>query len=327
MTYPAGEARRITNDAIRYERISALANGKMFAVPRRESISSIWTLDLDSGTAVQRTAENPNLLGVMGMTALPDGRLLLTKVDSPRIDLWITDVDGKNETRLSNEDAHDTSPAINSDGRLIVFASKRDGSKRIWRMDIDGQNRRQLSDESEEVDDNPKILADNRTVVFTRAKAGYRSRLMKTSIDGGPSEPLVSAPTDILDYAGVSRDGKYLSYWSQVWDAKENIFNSTQKVLRIDGEKFIPTDLSFKADRRPYAASEWTADNRLLFQTTADLSNIYVVSINGGAPKKLTDFSSGTIQWYALSADGKTVFIVRGIDTNDIFLLRDTSGL
>ena len=326
LTYPAGEARRITNDAIRYDRMSGLARGNMFAVPRRESISSIWTLDLDSGTAIQRTAENPNLLGVMGMAALPDGRLLLTKVDSPRIDLWITDVDGKNETRLSNDDAVDTSPTVTSDGRLIVFASKRNGSKRIWRMDIDGQNRRQLSDESEEVDDTPKILTDNKTVVFTRAKAGYRSRIMRTSIDGGPTEPLLTAPTDILDYPGVSRDGKYLSYWSQVWDAKKHVYNSTQKVLRIEGEKFLPTDVSFKAERRPFAASEWTDDNRLLFQTTADLSNIYVVSLNGGAPKKLTNFSSGTVQWYALSADGKTVFIVRGIDTHDIFLISDASG-
>jgi len=63
-------------------------------------------------------------------------------------EIFMADIDGGNETNLSNNAAFDGWPVFSPDGRRIAFASNRSGPARtgqIWLMNIDGGDLKQLS--------------------------------------------------------------------------------------------------------------------------------------------------------------------------------------
>ena len=63
-------------------------------------------------------------------------------------EIFVIDIDGENETNLSNNAAFDGWPVWSPDGSLIAFASNRSGPERtgqIWTMHPDGSNAKQIS--------------------------------------------------------------------------------------------------------------------------------------------------------------------------------------
>ena len=69
----------------------------------------------------------------------------------------------------------------------------------------------------------------------------------------------------------------------------------------------------------------WTADGRDLtyVDTKGGVSNIWIQSLDGGAPKQLTDFKDQRIFGFAWSRDGKQLALSRGVVNSDVVLIRD----
>jgi tricorn protease-like protein len=62
----------------------------------------------------------------------------------------------------------------------------------------------------------------------------------------------------------------------------------------------------------------------LLYEADHDgVSNIWLKRLNGGPPKKLTDFQSEAILAFDLSRDGKNLIYSRGGWVFDLVLVRD----
>jgi TolB protein len=61
-------------------------------------------------------------------------------------DIYAADVDGRQLTRLTDNDVYDAECAVSPDGRRIVFTSLRDGDLDLYAMDADGRNVRRLTD-------------------------------------------------------------------------------------------------------------------------------------------------------------------------------------
>ncbi len=57
--------------------------------------------------------------------------------------------------------------------------------------------------------------------------------------------------------------------------------------------------------------------------TIADVSNFWAQPINGGLPKRLTDFKSNQIFHFAWSIDGRQLALSRGFVTTDVVLVGD----
>ena len=57
----------------------------------------------------------------------------------------------------------------------------------------------------------------------------------------------------------------------------------------------------------------WSADEKALYyvRDTAGVENIWSRPIAGGAPRKLTDFSSGRVLWPNIAGDGSTIVFER----------------
>lgn len=104
---------------------------------------------------------------------------------------------------------HDYSPAVSPDGKLIAFASSRDGVQRIWI--------KQVADGSEVAltpgpDDFPRFTPDGSSIVYTHADPGRPGSLWRVPVVGGE-------PRRILDGAGttdVSPDGSTLAFTRNV---------------------------------------------------------------------------------------------------------------
>ena len=86
------------------------------------------------------------------------------------------DGDGSNQTRLTRNEAWDSSPAWSPDGRRIAFQSDRDGAGEIYAMDGDGSNQTRLTRDLAS-DMEPALSPDGRRMAF-ESDRGSRPSLL-----------------------------------------------------------------------------------------------------------------------------------------------------
>ena len=80
----------------------------------------------------------------------PDGkRRAYISTDDGDAEIWVSDADGKNPKRLTDNKAIDNFPGWTPDGKRLVFASTRTGRWQIWIMEADGSNPTRLTDHAE----------------------------------------------------------------------------------------------------------------------------------------------------------------------------------
>jgi TolB protein len=204
------------------------------------------------------------------------------------------------------------SPSVSPDGRYIVFASTRTGSRCIWRTDIDGSNPKQLTDGIDAR--GPDISPDGKWVVYWDAGSGTRT-LWKVSIDGG-------SPVQLTDYfsraPSISPDGKQLVFFF----LDESVSPKRFRIAVIPFEGGPPAKV-FDLPELPGQAVRWTSDARALtyLDTRNGVYNIWAQPLDGGAPRQLTNFTSDQIFAYAWSSDGKQLACARGNQISDVVLI------
>jgi len=78
-------------------------------------------------------------------------------------------------------------------------------------------------------------------------------------------------------------------------------------------------------EHAPDAAIAWTPDGRgiVFVDSLGGIPNLWSQWLDGGPPKKLTDFKENGLRHFAWSRDGKQLALARGILTSDVVLIRD----
>ena len=75
------------------------------------------------------------------------GRIVFSSFRDGNPEIYVMDVDGRNQENLTNHPAYDHSPDWSPDRTKIAFVSNRDGGKsQIYVMDADGKNVIRLTD-------------------------------------------------------------------------------------------------------------------------------------------------------------------------------------
>jgi TolB protein len=190
-------------------------------------------------------------------------------------------------------------PAWSPDGRLIAFASRRDGVSHIYVMRADGTNVRQVTKGKLE-DDGPAWAPDGRRIVFSRERALY-----VVPSAGGPARRLRRGDAGDAGNPTWSPDGKVIAY-----DYRRPGFGSREVwVVGADGDR--PRQLT-KFDVLSTLPS-WSPDgSRLAFQSNLRGGHveIYTIGRDGRKLRRETRSSIDTID-PAWSPNGKEIAFSR----------------
>ena len=319
ISYPGGEAKKLTDDQSAYGTFSLAADSRTLAASTIELHNSIWTAPIGGGVSSPAVLTGQITTGTGNHLVyhwLPDGRILSTSSASNPlgVDIWVMNADGTGLMRLTTA-GHNEAPAVSPDGRYIVFASDRAGRLNLWRMESDGSNLRQLTQGSDERF--PACSPDGQWVVYTSADD---ETLWKMPLAGGEAQQLTGKGWRA---SAISPDGKWIA--SFYIDSQQPNARMKIGVIPIEGGPPIK-QFDFPPDIRPSQVLRWTPDGQAVtYPGKRDgIYNLWRQPIKGGQPTPLTDFkSTDQIFSFAWSPDGKQIVFSRGAWVSDVTLMRD----
>jgi len=315
LSYPEGEARKVTNDSNNYSAVSVSADSSVMVTTQTNSLSSIWVMASDGAN---RSAEEVTTrTGNEGPVWTADGKIIYASNANGNWDLWVMDADGGNRKQLTLNADRNWCPSVSADGQYVVFVSNRTGFIHVWRMDKDGSNLKQMTNGGGEVW--PVCSPDGRWVMYVQLNQG-KPTLWKIPLDGG-------TPVQLTDkFSGapqISPDGKLVAciYFDEASTSARLALISSEggkpvKLFDIQPTAVLPNSLELGVIR-------WTTDGKAMtyVDTRKGVSNIWRQPLDGGKPVQLTDFKSDRIFSFDWSRDGKQLALGRGTLTNDVVLI------
>jgi Tol biopolymer transport system component len=303
LSYPGGEAQKVTNDLNSYPAISLTADSSLLATVQTETVANIWVAQIGDNQHATQLTSGRNLN--FAPSWAPDGKI----VYASNADLYSIDSRGGTPRQLTANAHANDGPSTPRDGRYIIFVSDRTGVPCIWRMDMDGGNPKQLTDG---YDISPHCSLDGHWLVYTHiSNAGT---IWKVPIDGGQPALLTERPS----YSpAISPDGKQIvcSYLEEP--------NSPVKLAILPLEGGQPIRTFALPNGFPETNLRWTTDGRAIVYGVrrSGVSNLWAQPVDGSAAKQLTNFMSDLIFSFDFSADGKGLALSRGTQTSDVVLI------
>jgi serine/threonine protein kinase/Tol biopolymer transport system component len=317
ISFPGGEARRLTNDLMDYQpsSLDLTQDGKTLVEIELTTVSDLWVAPGgDTARAKQITSKEP--VGA-GFSWAPDGSIVFASEDG---DIFSSHADGSGRTPLTPNERGNSEPSVCSDGRYVVYAAYRDEKWGIWRMDADGSNPIRIADET--LGSGPRCSPDGKWVVYLRGEIPAR-----VPITGG-SPPVVLAP-DTESGGGywpdISPEGKRIAYLAFPNNSTGGTMApSASQPLQL---KVIPLEGGAPLQQFDWPATagnpRWAPGGEAVeyVLTRNGVSNIWRQKLSGGPPKQKTNFSSGLIFDFAWSRDGKQLALTRGSQSSDVILI------
>ena len=326
VSYPQGNARRITNDLNLYVDETITADGSAIVTVQTAILANLWvayTSEIAHPQGAKQITSGPNLAdGYLGLSWMPDGRILYGYYDRGEARLATISPDGSKSTDIRFPPGFYDSASACGDRRTIVFRADISGTRGIWRADSDGGNLRNIVRDVAAFA--PACSPDAKTVVYTTVKAN-EPRLWKVPTDGG--QPLQLSGDSLL-FPAISPDGRSIAALHAVSPNELQQF----AILRADGGPILATfELSFGFFfiGEGGAALRWAPDGGSL---------VYIVNHNGGSdlwaqpvhlanasmkasPKQLISFSGDPIFTFAWSTKGDQLALARGRISADAVLI------
>jgi len=166
-------------------------NGK----EKDDSTFHVYTINID-GTNRKRINDkgadacsyfNPNGKSIIWTSTkdnldLPAGNFSDPKNYPQGAELYISDLDGKNIVRLTNNKVYDAEVTYAPDGHKIIFGRQIDGQMDLWTMDPDGSNQKQITFTPDWQEGGALYLPDNKTIItraWKKSEEGNRGRSMQ----------------------------------------------------------------------------------------------------------------------------------------------------
>jgi serine/threonine protein kinase len=300
VSYPSAEKRRFSNDLSDYGlSLELTQNGQMLVALERTESAHIWIVP--GGQTAQATQITSGETPDDGIAPGPGGKLMVRSRGS---DLSLMNVDGTQRQLLRPGLRNYISMSSCSD-RYLVFDSYEENKLRLFRSDADGSNPTKLSDDTF----NSECSPDGTWVLFDSSHKLYR-----LPIEGGTPFELYTSSNGVT--GAISPDGKWIACAYQ-----ESGPVPASKLAVIPAEGGAPTSVFV----RPIGAGRvrWSPDQKSLqyLLTRRGATNVWEQPLTGGAPRQVTNFTSGQIFDYAWSRDGNQLLLAKGEETSDVVLL------
>jgi Tol biopolymer transport system component/predicted Ser/Thr protein kinase len=308
VTFPAGEARRFTNDPTDYSVccLDLTHDGKTLAVMQDNSSSDLWVAaeaNLDEARQVTSGEQYPAVF----WTA--DARLL-TRSSGPVVTIG---VDDGAPIRVPLRDATPFLPSACGDGRYLVYVARKGTTSDVWRVDAaDGANPTQLT----QVGSAGRLACspDGKWVAYTASNPNTFSSAWRVSIDGGSPSKLA----ENLDRPRVpiSPDSRMMAV--RQW-GKTPASPSVLTVVSAESGKVLYTFESPPGIQ----VFGWSGDGRALNYalTRGGVGNLWEQPLTGGPPRQITHFKSELIRDFDWSHGGKQLAVARGHLNSNVVLI------
>jgi Tol biopolymer transport system component len=307
ISYPKGEARRLTNDLNDYGvALDVTRNGDTLAAITSTAVANVWVFaDTDAAQGRQITSGN---LAMFDVAEGPDGRIL--SIDGYG-GLSATNTDGSQHGTFADvPDAEWLTPC----GSYVVLTSSRPGAVTLMRVDSDGSNPVKLASGSLW---SPACSPDGRLVFYVTVDSPQK--IWRIPIQGGNPVQIAEILGDsISGRMSVSPNGEFIAYpYTRFTSPAGPGWNLA--VIPITGGSPIKTLNVPNDSSRP----RWSPQGKGLqyMLTHNGTTNIWEQPLAGGEPQQITRFASGQIFDFNWSADGKRLLVSRGETTNDVVLL------
>lgn len=309
-----GAARRVTHDLNDYHDLSLTADASRLTAVQVHSASSIWVAPEGDANRVKQIASNAGWTQETAWTL--DGRIVFSSSAGGSAEVWVMNADGSNPKQLTTGARVSCGLTVSPDGHSIFFASDRAGRFNIWRVDSEGGGLERLTAGDGEF--YPRATPDARWVVFQRGEV--EPRLWKVPAGGG--EPVQVTETRALGPA-VSPDGKLIAYHHLDPDVDKSRWR-IGVVSSAGGPRLKWFDLPPTVTQR---FVRWSPDGQSIAYVNSPrgLSDIWLQPLDGSPPRRLTAFKAEQILAFDWSRDGRSLALVRGVETSEVVLIRDAA--
>ena len=326
LSYPNGDVKQITKDTNSYYGASVTADGKTIATIQSSSVAGIWEWEIASGKARQISPNDRDRIGTEGLTVAPNGKIIYAKQQNKEnSEIWEMDF-GNNVTKplTAKNSGRNAYPVISADGSFIFYESFRNGGYDIWRMNADGSNPLQITKTPEIIETLGGVSPDGKSLIFTeRSKENATPAIMRISTETGESNAVIKNENQYPQAAQLSPDGKNLLYTNAPTQFDHKVIpQSSLYISTFDGKNIGQTKEILKTlNSNQY---RWSPGGKFLYYTDLSGNNSDVWKLNpaDGKTSKITNFNLEKIIRYAVSPDGKKLYLVRGSSTQDIILIK-----
>jgi len=253
-------------------------------------------------------------------TLSPDGSMMVyTAVDGGDTDIFTRRVDGLNATNLTEEfTGEDIAPALSPDGRLIAFASARDGGG-LFVMGATGESPRRLTDTGAD----PAWSPDGRRLVFATEQIinpftrQTMSELWTVDVESGAAERLFAGDAVQPSW---SPSGARIAYWRIEANGQRDLFT-----IAADGSDPIAATSDSATDWSPV----WSPDGRWLYFSSDRGGSMGIwriaiedaTGVTSGEPEQITTGASAGAGALAFSGDGRRLAFVSALVESDLLRL------
>jgi eukaryotic-like serine/threonine-protein kinase len=304
ISYPGGEAQRLTNDLSDYGLYIDLSHdGKTLAAIETRQISHVWIAPQGKSDRAKQITfqESPDTSVVPG----PAGKLL---VDSGGFDIALMNADGSERRQLMPQ-AHNVGSFSACDDRYVVLDSLIDKRLQLWRTDADGSNPKLLAEDAVF----PDCAPDGKSVVYGN---GLGEKFFRLPIEGGTAQEIPVQGQEGPPQLRISPDGNWIAY---VYLKSNSPGKEQLAVMPATGGapvQLFPLPEGTNAFR-------WSPDGKgVQFVLTHNgAANIWEQPIAGGPRQQVTNFTSGAIFDFAWTREGKQLLLAKGETNTDVIIL------
>jgi Tol biopolymer transport system component len=313
-----GTARTLTNDLSDYHDADLSRDSNALVTVQSQVLSNVFVTN--KSIPNDRGQITSGVGRYFDLTWAPDGKILYASDASGDANIYEVSGDGSSTRQLTSGMKRNYAPSVSPDNRYIVFHSNRSGNFQVWRMDRDGNNPIQLTQGNSE-SNWPRFSPDSKWVFYEHFEPGVQGSVWKVPVGGGTpmkmTDGFTTRPT-------LSPDGKWLAYWYN--ENKPNSRWQLQLLAIADGKIAKTFEVPASVGVRWDTTVVWTADSKSLsyVDRRAGIENLWAQSIDGGAPKQITNFTDNRIFSFDWSRDGKLV-TSRGVITSDVVLITDAT--
>ena len=259
-------------------------------------------------------------------------------------DIFTVPAGGGLARQITTNPAHDTEPLWSPDGKYIVFASFREGSKDIWAIPAEGGSPLRLTDFGGA--ENPlAVTPDGRVIFASNIQEDPVSsvfpgdgKLYSISLAQALAAPREALPVpeqlSSMQIENVSVNASGVMLYED-WKGYEDSFRKhhtsavTRDIWKLESGKYTKLTSYVGEDRNPVFAPDGKTFYYLSEQVTGEEkvdswggnSNIWRSDLSGAKPQRVTDFKDNPVRFLSISAEGTLCFSQNG----DLYTLKPGS--